>query len=120
MRAAALGPAFFFGEALADGFTRFGFDQVKPRLLDAKAMGEAAVLAAFPSAVILRPSVIFGPEDEFYNRFAGMARLSPVLPLTLREVLAPRLELVPLPYLGLSPKKSLTVCGQVLRKVALT
>ncbi|EAQ27871.1 hypothetical protein NAP1_09762 [Erythrobacter sp. NAP1] len=39
--AAALGPAFFFGEALADGFTRFGFDQVKPRLLDAKAMGEA-------------------------------------------------------------------------------
>lgn len=39
--AAALGPAFFFGEALADGFTRFGFDQIKPRLLDAKAMGEA-------------------------------------------------------------------------------
>ncbi|NQX95988.1 MAG: hypothetical protein HRT64_13925, partial [Erythrobacter sp.] len=39
--AAGLGPIFFFGEALADGFTRFGFDQVKPRLLDAKAMGEA-------------------------------------------------------------------------------
>jgi len=39
--AGALGPAFFFGEALADGFTRFGFDQVKPRLLDAKAIGEA-------------------------------------------------------------------------------
>ena len=39
--AAALAPAFFFGEALADGFTRFGMDQVKPRLLDAKAMGEA-------------------------------------------------------------------------------
>lgn len=39
--ATALAPAFFFGEALADGFTRFGFDQVKPRLLDAKAMGEA-------------------------------------------------------------------------------
>jgi len=39
--AGALGPAFFFGEALADGFTRFGLDQVKPRLLDAKAMGEA-------------------------------------------------------------------------------
>ena len=38
---AALAPAFFFGEALADGFTRFGMDQVKPRLLDAKAMGEA-------------------------------------------------------------------------------
>ncbi len=39
--ATALAPAFFFGEALADGFTRFGLDQVKPRLLDAKAMGEA-------------------------------------------------------------------------------
>ncbi|HCI61487.1 MAG TPA: hypothetical protein DFK09_03195, partial [Erythrobacter sp.] len=39
--ATALAPAFFFGEALADGFTRFGMDQVKPRLLDAKAMGEA-------------------------------------------------------------------------------
>ncbi len=39
--AGGLGPAFFFGEAIADGFTRFGFDQVKPRLLDAKAMGEA-------------------------------------------------------------------------------
>ncbi|QYJ06873.1 GMC oxidoreductase [Qipengyuania flava] len=39
--AGALAPAFFFGEALADGFTRFGMDQVKPRLLDAKAMGEA-------------------------------------------------------------------------------
>ncbi len=46
-----------------------------------KGAGEAAVLAAFPSAVILRPSVIFGNEDGFFNRFAGMARLGPVLPL---------------------------------------
>lgn len=46
-----------------------------------KGRGEAAVREAFPDAVILRPSVIFGPEDEFFNRFAGMARLSPVLPL---------------------------------------
>jgi uncharacterized protein YbjT (DUF2867 family) len=46
-----------------------------------KADGEAAVLAAFPGAVILRPSIIFGPEDQFFNRFAAMARLSPVLPL---------------------------------------
>jgi NADH dehydrogenase len=46
-----------------------------------KAAGEAAVLAAFPSAVILRPSVIFGPEDQFFNRFAAMARMAPVLPL---------------------------------------
>lgn len=46
-----------------------------------KAAGEAAVRAAYPQAVILRPSVMFGPEDDFFNRFAGMARLSPVLPL---------------------------------------
>lgn len=47
-----------------------------------KALGEVAVLAAFPGAVILRPSVIFGPEDQFFNRFAGMARFTPVLPIT--------------------------------------
>ncbi|MFN3845332.1 MAG: complex I NDUFA9 subunit family protein [Paracoccaceae bacterium] len=46
-----------------------------------KAEGETAVLAAFPNAVILRPSVIFGSEDQFFNRFAGMAALSPVLPV---------------------------------------
>jgi len=47
----------------------------------AKAKGETAVLAAVPSATILRPSVVFGPEDDFTNRFAALARLSPVLPL---------------------------------------
>ncbi len=46
-----------------------------------KAEGESAVLAAFPSAVILRPSVVFGPEDQFFNRFAGMTVLSPILPI---------------------------------------
>jgi uncharacterized protein YbjT (DUF2867 family) len=46
-----------------------------------KAQGEAAVLEHFPGAVILRPSVLFGPEDEFFNRFAGYTRLGPVLPL---------------------------------------
>lgn len=46
-----------------------------------KAAGEAAVLAAFPGAVILRPSVIFGTEDQFFNRFAAMSRFGPVLPL---------------------------------------
>lgn len=46
-----------------------------------KALGEASVKEAFPDAVILRPSVLFGSEDQFFNRFAGMARLSPVLPL---------------------------------------
>jgi uncharacterized protein YbjT (DUF2867 family) len=46
-----------------------------------KALGEKAVLAAFPRATILRPSVIFGPEDNFFNQFAAMASLAPVLPL---------------------------------------
>lgn len=46
-----------------------------------KAAGEAAVLKAFPAAVILRPSIVFGPEDEFFNRFAGLAKVSPFLPL---------------------------------------
>lgn len=46
-----------------------------------KAAGEAAVMAAFPGAVILRPSIIFGTEDGFFNRFAGMARLGPILPV---------------------------------------
>ena len=46
-----------------------------------KARGEAAVLEEFPDAIILRPSIVFGPEDEFFNRFAGMATLSPFLPL---------------------------------------
>jgi NADH dehydrogenase len=46
-----------------------------------KAEGEAAILATVPSAVILRPSVIFGPEDDFFNRFATMARFFPVIPV---------------------------------------
>lgn len=46
-----------------------------------KGLGEAAVRAAVPSAVILRPSIMFGPEDQFFNRFANLARFTPVLPL---------------------------------------
>jgi uncharacterized protein YbjT (DUF2867 family) len=46
-----------------------------------KAAGEAAAREAFPEAVILRPSVVFGPEDDFFNRFAKLARLFPALPL---------------------------------------
>ncbi len=46
-----------------------------------KAAGEAAAAAAFPGASIVRPSVVFGPEDGFFNRFAALARYSPVLPL---------------------------------------
>src|SRR5258707_6600207 len=47
----------------------------------AKAAGEKAVQAALPSAVIMRPSIVFGPEDQFTNRFAALARMAPALPL---------------------------------------
>lgn len=46
-----------------------------------KAEGEAAVREAFPRAVVVRPSIVFGPEDDFFNRFASLATMSPVLPL---------------------------------------
>jgi NADH dehydrogenase len=46
-----------------------------------KGEGEAAVRRAFPDAVILRPSLLFGPEDSFFNKFAWLARLVPALPL---------------------------------------
>lgn len=46
-----------------------------------KARGEKAVMDTVPDAVIYRPSIVFGPEDGFFNRFANMARFSPVLPL---------------------------------------
>jgi len=46
-----------------------------------KAAGEKLVRAALPAATILRPSIVFGPEDDFFNRFAALARFSPALPL---------------------------------------
>src|ERR1051326_8706787 len=46
-----------------------------------KAAGEQAVRDAFPTVTILRPSVVFGPEDQFFNRFATIATISPVMPL---------------------------------------
>lgn len=46
-----------------------------------KATAERLVLAAQPQAVIMRPSILFGPEDDFFNRFATIARMSPMLPL---------------------------------------
>jgi uncharacterized protein YbjT (DUF2867 family) len=46
-----------------------------------KGLGENAVRGAFPGATILRPSIVFGPEDNFFNRFAGMARILPFLPV---------------------------------------
>jgi uncharacterized protein YbjT (DUF2867 family) len=63
-----------------------GADPASPSLYArTKAAGEAAVLSAFPKAVILRPSVIFGTEDGFFNKFAMMARFGLVLPLVGAE-----------------------------------
>lgn len=52
-----------------------------------KAAGEAGVLQHMPDAVILRPSIIFGAEDQFFNRFAGLTRLGPVLPIVGADTL---------------------------------
>lgn len=46
-----------------------------------KAEGEKAVLAAFPNATIFRPSIVFGPEDQFFNRFGALAQLLPFMPV---------------------------------------
>lgn len=59
-----------------------GADAESPSLYArTKAQGEEAVRRHLPEAVILRPSVVFGPEDDFFNRFAALARISPALPL---------------------------------------
>jgi len=51
------------------------------RYAQTKAAGEAGLKAAFPNAVVLRPSIVFGPRDSFFNRFATMAQIAPALPL---------------------------------------
>ncbi len=59
-----------------------GADVDSPTLYgQSKGRGEEGILKHFPTATILRPSVVFGPEDEFFNRFAGMTRMGPVLPV---------------------------------------
>ena len=69
-------------EALHEFERSIGADpKSSSRYARSKAEGEAAVLEEFPDAVILRPSIVFGPEDQFFNRFAAMARISPFLPL---------------------------------------
>lgn len=50
-----------------------------------KALGEEGVLQHLPNAIILRPSIVFGPEDQFFNRFASMSRMGPVLPVVGAE-----------------------------------
>jgi uncharacterized protein YbjT (DUF2867 family) len=82
------GPALLARLAAAAGVKRFvhlsaiGADPAAPAAYArSKAAGEAAVRAAFPAATILRPSVVFGAEDQFFNRFAALARVLPALPL---------------------------------------
>ncbi len=63
-------------------FSAIGADPASPgRYGTSKAAGEQAVRQHFPGATILRPSVVFGPEDQFFNRFASMAMFSPVMPV---------------------------------------
>jgi uncharacterized protein YbjT (DUF2867 family) len=82
------GPARLARLAREAGIERFvhlsalGADSRSPSAYArSKAEGEQAVRDAFPTATILRPSVVFGPEDQFFNRLAAMAMISPVLPL---------------------------------------
>jgi NADH dehydrogenase len=83
----AEGPAHVARAAAASGarlvhVSAIGANADSPSLYArSKAAGEDAVRAAVPSAVILRPSIAFGPEDDFFNRFASLARFSPFLPL---------------------------------------
>jgi NADH dehydrogenase len=83
----AAGPGVVAKAAAAIGarmvhVSAIGADENSPsRYAQSKAAGEKAVLSAVPSATILRPSVVFGPEDQFTNRFASLAWISPVLPL---------------------------------------
>ncbi len=57
------------------------------RYARSKAVGERVIRDNFPDAVIFRPSVVFGPEDDFFNRFAALARLSPVLPVLTNDII---------------------------------
>ena len=73
--AKAIGARLTHGSAIgADANSRSAYGRTK-------ALGEKAVLETVHDAVIFRPSIVFGPEDQFFNRFAGMARYSPALPL---------------------------------------
>jgi uncharacterized protein YbjT (DUF2867 family) len=84
----ALGARNIAEAAAAVGVERFvqvssiGADPDSPsKYARTKALGEAAVREIIPGAVILRPSIVFGPEDGFFNRFAAIASLSPAIPL---------------------------------------
>jgi NADH dehydrogenase len=79
-RVARLAAAAGIGRLLH--LSALGIAEDAPSAADrSKAGGETAVRAAFPAATIVRPSLIYGPGDHFFSRFAAMARLSPVLPI---------------------------------------
>lgn len=89
-------------EAIAKGAARHGAERMvqmsalgaspkaAAKYAQTKAAGEAAVLAAYPHATILRPSVVFGPQDGFFNLFATLARVMPVLPVYTQDGFMPR------------------------------
>ncbi len=87
-RIQAEGPARIGRLAAAAGVGRvvhisaIGADAASPsRYARTKAEGEAGLLAAFPDATILRPSIVFGPDDRFFGRFAQIAAISPIMPV---------------------------------------
>jgi NADH dehydrogenase len=91
-RIQAEGPARIGRLAAAAGVRRvihisaIGADAASPAgYARSKAAGEAGLRAAFPAATILRPSIVFGPDDRFFNRFAQIAMLSPIMPVIAGE-----------------------------------
>jgi uncharacterized protein YbjT (DUF2867 family) len=74
-----------------------------------KGQGEAAVRAAFPSATIVRPSIIFGPEDRFINRFAGMMAIAPFVP-----VIRPDVRFQPVWVVDVARAMAAAACGNGL------
>jgi uncharacterized protein YbjT (DUF2867 family) len=87
-RIQAEGPGLIGAAAAAGGVARLvhlsaiGADPAaESRYARSKGQGEQALRAAFPAATILRPSIVFGPEDQFFNRFAALAAVSPVMPV---------------------------------------
>ncbi len=89
-----------------------------------RAEGEEVVKAVFPQAVFLRPSVIFGPEDEFYNRFASMARQLPILPYFIKQVPTVTLKTGGLPEISFfgdgGPRFQPVFVGDVVAAIAAT